>query len=110
MVWGSKLASFSNVFGVSVSRSFFDRLGVGFGVDLGAVRAPKWGLCWGVWGVWFGVDFGMVSGGVWDPSKIPSSPKSRGELGWGVGPTETEQMDDRHLRKIFERRSLNEGQ
>ena len=42
---GSKLASFSYVFGVSVSRSFFDRLGVGFGVDLGAVWAPKWGLC-----------------------------------------------------------------
>ena len=32
-----------NVFWVSVSRSFFDRLGVGFGVDFGAVWAPKWG-------------------------------------------------------------------
>ena len=42
---GSKLASFSYVLGVSVSRSFFDRLGVGFGVDLGAVWAPKWGPC-----------------------------------------------------------------
>ena len=36
---GSKLASFSFVFGVSVSRSFFDRLGVGFGVDLGTILA-----------------------------------------------------------------------
>ena len=42
---GSNLASFSYVFGASVSRSFFDRLGVGFGVDVGAVRAPKKGLC-----------------------------------------------------------------
>ena len=42
---GSKLASFSYVFGVAVSRSFFDRLGVGFGDDFGAVWAPKWGLC-----------------------------------------------------------------
>ena len=42
---GSKLASFSYIFGVSVSRSFSDRLGVGFGVDFGAVWAPKWGLC-----------------------------------------------------------------
>ena len=42
---GSKLASFSYVFGVSVSRWFFDRLGVGFGDDLGAVWAPKTGLC-----------------------------------------------------------------
>ena len=42
---GSKLAAFSHVFGVSVSRSFFDRLGVGFGIDLGAVWASKWGLC-----------------------------------------------------------------
>ena len=42
---GSKLASFSYVFRVPVSRSFFDRLGVGFGVDFGAVWAPKWGLC-----------------------------------------------------------------
>ena len=42
---GSKLASFSYVFGVSVSRSFFDRLGVGFGVDVGAAWAPQWGLC-----------------------------------------------------------------
>ena len=38
---GSKLASFSYVFGVSVSRSFFDRLGVGFGVDLGSILAFK---------------------------------------------------------------------
>ena len=64
---GSKLAAFSYVFGVSVSTSFFDRLGVGFGVDLGAVWDPKWGLCWGVWGVWFGIDFGMVSGGSQNP-------------------------------------------
>ena len=42
---GSKLASFSYVFGVSVSRSFFDRLGVEIGVDLGAAWAPKGGLC-----------------------------------------------------------------
>ena len=42
---GSKLASISFVFRVSVSRPFFDRLGVGFGVDLGAVWAPKTGLC-----------------------------------------------------------------
>ena len=42
---GSKLASFSSVFGVSVSRLFSDRLGVGLGVDFGAVWAPKWGLC-----------------------------------------------------------------
>ena len=42
---GSKLASFSYVFGVSVSRSFSDRLGVGFGVDFGAVWSPKWDLC-----------------------------------------------------------------
>ena len=41
---GSKLASFSYIFGVSVSRSFSDRLGVGFGVDFGAVWDPKWGL------------------------------------------------------------------
>ena len=41
----SKLASFSHVFGVSVSRSFFDRLGVGVGVDFGDFWAPKWGLC-----------------------------------------------------------------
>ena len=32
-------------FRVSVSRSFLDRLGVGFGVDFGAVWAPKWVLC-----------------------------------------------------------------
>ena len=38
---GSKLASFSYVFGVSVSRSFFDRLGVGFGVDLGSILELK---------------------------------------------------------------------
>ena len=44
---GSKSASFSYIFGVPVSRSFFDRLGFGFGVDLGAVWAPKWGPCWG---------------------------------------------------------------
>ena len=42
---GSKSASFSYVFRVSVPRSFFDRLGVGFGVDFGAVWAPKWGPC-----------------------------------------------------------------
>ena len=42
---GSKLASFSYVFGVSVSRSFSDRLGVGFGVDFGAVWVPKSNLC-----------------------------------------------------------------
>ena len=42
---GSKLESFSYVFGVSVSRSFFDHLGVGLGVDFGAVWVPKWGLC-----------------------------------------------------------------
>ena len=36
---GSKLESFSYVFGVSVSRSFFDRLGVGFGIDLGTILA-----------------------------------------------------------------------
>ena len=36
---GSKLASFSYVFGVSVSRSFFGRLGVGFGVDLESILA-----------------------------------------------------------------------
>ena len=41
---GSKFASFSYVFGVSVSRSFSDRLGVGFGVDFGAFWVPKWGL------------------------------------------------------------------
>ena len=43
-VWfgGSKWASFSYVFGVSVSKSFFDRLWVGFGVDFGAVWVPKW--------------------------------------------------------------------
>ena len=40
---GSKLASFSYVFRVPVSRSFFDRLRVGFGVDFGAAWAPKWG-------------------------------------------------------------------
>ena len=40
---GSKLALFSYVFGVSVSRSFCDRLGVCFGVDLGAIWVPKWG-------------------------------------------------------------------
>ena len=35
---GSKVASFfKNVFGLFVSRSFSDRLGVGFGVDFGAV-------------------------------------------------------------------------
>ena len=38
---GSKLKSFSYVFGVSVSRSFFDRLGVGFGVDFGSILALK---------------------------------------------------------------------
>ena len=42
---GSKLASFSYIFGVLVSRSVFDRLGVGFGVDFGTVWALKWGLC-----------------------------------------------------------------
>ena len=36
---GSKLASFSYVFGVSVSRSFFDRLGISFEVDLGTILA-----------------------------------------------------------------------
>ena len=45
MFGGSKLVSFSYVFGVPVSRSFFDRLGVGFGDALGAVWLPKWGLC-----------------------------------------------------------------
>ena len=34
---GSKLASFSYVFGVPVSGSSFDRLGIGFGDDFGAV-------------------------------------------------------------------------
>ena len=42
---GSKLPSFSYILGVPFSRSFFDRLGVGFGIDFGAVWAPKWGLC-----------------------------------------------------------------
>ena len=42
---GSKFASFSYVFGMSVSRSFFDRLGVGFGVDFGAIWVPKWDPC-----------------------------------------------------------------
>ena len=93
------MASFSSVFRVSVSRSFFDRLGVGFGVDLGAVWAPKWGLCWGVWGVWFGVDFGMVSGGVWDPFKIRSSAKSEGDLRGGGGPVNS------HLRQIADLRT-----
>ena len=40
---GSKLASFSYVFGVSASRSFFDCLGVGLGVDLGSILGPFWG-------------------------------------------------------------------
>ena len=35
------MASFSYVFGVSVSRSFFDRLGVGFGVDLEPFGLPN---------------------------------------------------------------------
>ena len=39
---GSKLASFSYVFGVSLSTSFLDRLGLDFGADLGAILAPKW--------------------------------------------------------------------
>ena len=101
---GSKLSSFSYVFGVSVSRSCFDRLGVGFGFDFGAVWAPKWGLCWGglgglVWGrFWDGF------WGVWDPSKIPSSPKSRGDLR-GLGA-----LRQQNRLLIFERRSLNEGQ
>ena len=41
LVWGSKLASFSYVCGGSVSRSFFDRLGVGFGVDFGSILTLK---------------------------------------------------------------------
>ena len=41
---GSKLASFFCVLGVYVSRSIFDGLGVGFGVDLGAIWGSKWGL------------------------------------------------------------------
>ena len=39
---GSKLASFSFVFRVSVSRSFFDCLAVDLGVDLASIWAPKW--------------------------------------------------------------------
>ena len=38
---GSKSASFSYVFKVSVPRSFFYRLGVGFGIDLRAVWASQ---------------------------------------------------------------------
>ena len=45
MVRGVEVDLFFFVFGVSVSRSFFDRLGVGSGVDFGAVWVPKWGLC-----------------------------------------------------------------
>ena len=58
---GSKLASFSYVFGVSLSASFFDRLGVDLGADLGAILAPKSGLCSELWGVdlvlVFNIDF-----------------------------------------------------
>ena len=42
---GSKLAQFSYIFGVSVSRSIFDGLGVGLGDDLGVIWRSKWGLC-----------------------------------------------------------------
>ena len=38
---GSKSASFLNVFRVSVPRSLFYRLGVGFGIDFVAVWVPK---------------------------------------------------------------------
>ena len=101
---GSKLASFSYVFRVSVPRSFFDRLGVGFGVDFGAVWAPKWGLCWGVWGVWFGVDFGMVSGGVW------VLPKSRAGQKLVVIYTLAGALRKQNRLLIFEHRPLDEGQ
>ena len=53
---GSKSASFLYVFRVSVPRSFFNLLGVGFGIDFGAVWVPNgsmlkglglvWGRCW----------------------------------------------------------------
>ena len=58
---GSKLASFSYVFGVSLSTSFFDLLGVDLGVDLGAILAPRSGLCSELWDVdsvlVFSIDF-----------------------------------------------------
>ena len=58
---GSKLASFSYVFGVSLSTSFFDRLGVDLEAELGAILAPKSGLCSELWGVdlvlVFSIDF-----------------------------------------------------
>ena len=36
----------------------------------------------------------MVSGGVWDPSKIQHSAKVGGDLGGSGGPTLTEQIAD----------------
>ena len=51
------MASFSYVFGVSVSRSFFDRLGVGFGVDLGSILELKPGQNRFKNTVEFGIDF-----------------------------------------------------
>ena len=62
---GAKLASFSYVFGVSVSRSFFDRLGVGFGVDFGAAWAPKMGSMLRGLGGLFWVRFLLFSEGRW---------------------------------------------
>ena len=44
-VRGVEVGITSMYFGVSVSRSFFDRLGVGVKADVGAAWAPKWGLC-----------------------------------------------------------------
>ena len=55
------MASISSVFRVSVSRSFFDRLGVGSGVDFGAVWAPK-----GQMGSMLGGLGGLVWGRFWD--------------------------------------------
>ena len=74
------MASFSYVFKVSVSRSFFDRLGVGFGVDFGAVWAPKWGLCRGVWGSIFGIVFVMVFSVAGWLAQAPQDLRARG---WG---------------------------
>ena len=58
----------------------------------------------GVWGVGFGVDFGMVSGRVWDASKFRHLAKSEGD--WALAGA----LRKQNRLLIYEPRSLDEGQ